>query len=78
VARIRVRAELGIARHMPGGQSETTLDIAERDTVGQILSRLGVPENAVSLILVNREVADAKRTLSDGDEVSLLPFIVGG
>lgn len=78
MAKIRLKAEIGIARHMPGGRSEMTVDVGAGDTVSDVLGRLGVPEQAVSLILVNKSAVKADAVVEDGDEVSLLPFIVGG
>jgi molybdopterin converting factor small subunit len=78
MAKVRIKANLGIARYMPGERTEFDVEIEAPERVGTLLSRLNVPEGAVALILVNQEKADADTALADGDVLSLLPLIVGG
>jgi sulfur carrier protein ThiS len=47
-------------------------------TVGDLLGRLGVPEDVPRLVLVNGRDAEATAALAPGDVVDLLPPLVGG
>jgi molybdopterin converting factor small subunit len=78
MATVRVKANLGIARYMPGEREAFDAEVEAGETVGGFLARLKVPQNAVALMLVNGEKAGPDVALSDGDVLSLLPHIVGG
>ncbi|MHC4598442.1 MAG: MoaD/ThiS family protein [Planctomycetota bacterium] len=78
MAKVKIDAKLGIARYMPGEKGEFDVEIENAEKVGELLARLGVPENAVALVMVNQEKAGLDTPLNDGDVVSLLPLIVGG
>ncbi|MHC4780264.1 MAG: MoaD/ThiS family protein [Planctomycetota bacterium] len=78
MAKVKVEAKLGIARYLPGEQGDTEVEVAAGEKVGELLDRLGVPRNAVALVLVNQEKAEMETALVEGDLVALLPLIVGG
>ncbi|OPY66022.1 MAG: ThiS family protein [Syntrophorhabdus sp. PtaU1.Bin002] len=55
-----------------------TFDLAENTTVGDIVTKLGIPRNEVTLIFVNGRHADRATRLADGDSVALFPPVGGG
>lgn len=55
-----------------------TFDLAENTTVGDIVTKLGIPRNEVTLIFVNGRHADRTTRLADGDSVALFPPVGGG
>ena len=78
MAEIRVKAAGGVTKFMPGQSSEYKTEVAEGTTIGDMLDALGIPRNGPSIILVNRTTASLDTKLNDGDEVHLLPMVVGG
>jgi sulfur carrier protein ThiS len=70
--------------YLPAGAhaNQIALDIAESDTVQQILDRHQLPERLTHLVLINgvfipREERPA-RNLSAGDQLAVWPPIAGG
>ncbi|OPY82221.1 MAG: ThiS family protein [Syntrophorhabdus sp. PtaU1.Bin153] len=55
-----------------------TFDLPEGATVDDIITKLGIPENEVTLIFVNGRRADRATQLADGDSVALFPPVGGG
>lgn len=66
------------------GRDADTIEVAEGETVGQLLERMAqhAPQlkayGASLAIAVNREYAAAAHILRDGDEVAFLPPVSGG
>lgn len=64
------------------GASPVTVDLRDGARVAELLARLGERTPAPPLrgiaVSVNAEYATAEQTLSDGDEVGLLPPVSGG
>lgn len=53
-------------------------DYASGATVSQILSKLNIPENKVSIIFINGRHADLNHELYNNDTVAFFPPIGGG
>ena len=47
-------------------------------TVADLLVQYGIAPRKAHMIVVNRQKADLRKTLSDGDEVRILPLVAGG
>lgn len=62
----------------PGHPFELTLE--EGATVGDLLARLAIPQDAASssILLINGEHARPSQDLKEGDGISILPPICGG
>ena len=64
------------------GSEPFGLDLPDGSTVADLLTRLGVHSPIVEslgiAVSVNAEYAERNRTLSDNDEVGLLPPVSGG
>lgn len=61
-----------------GRDKETTMKIKDGDTVGDIIERLDIDYNYVSISLINGKNLPKETCLKDGDIVSLFPPIGGG
>ena len=77
-ARVKVKAAGGVVKLMPGSEAETSAEVVEGTTVGDLLDALGIPRKGPSIILVNKATAKLDSKLADGDTVHLLPMVVGG
>ncbi len=76
--RVHVKVFAGLRRFAPGGKSPFDLELEPGATVGDLLKRLGIPEDKPKILLVNGRHASLDRELSHGDEVSLFPPVAGG
>ena len=54
------------------------LPVAPGETVGDLLTRFGIPTDEVKLIFVNGVSAPLDRPLADGDRVGVFPPVGGG
>lgn len=52
--------------------------VADGETVGRVMERLGLPETEVKLIFVNGVKAGTGTLLRDGDRLGLFPAVGGG
>ncbi len=66
------------------GTSETTVDLPDGATVGELVQTLrarGAPWDLIPsrpAVAVNRRYADGSHTLGNGDEVAMIPPVAGG
>ena len=61
-----------------GRFGKKTLDFPQASKVRDVLDRLGIPSDEVSILLVNGREAEIGRPLEAGDTVSLFPAVGGG
>jgi len=61
-----------------GHSGEESLDVEPGATVHQVIERLEVPEDRVTLIFVNGRHAEPDLELAEGDAVALFPPVGGG
>lgn len=59
------------------GEAEGRLELPEETTIRKLLQALGIDENDL-IVMVNDRKAEAGRALKDGDQVTIVPFAVGG
>ena len=76
--RVHVKVFAGLRNFAPEGKSPFDLDLEPGATVGDLLERLGIPQEKPKILLVNGRHASLDRELSEGDEVSLFPPVAGG
>jgi len=61
------------------GAPEVTLELPDGARVADALAELrGLADGIPLVMAVNREYADAQRTLGPGDELALIPPVSGG
>ena len=61
-----------------GRKKKYLLELPEGTTILDVLNRLKINEEEVSIILLNGVDGDASRELSNGDVLSLFPPVGGG
>jgi molybdopterin synthase catalytic subunit/molybdopterin converting factor small subunit len=77
MVRVRVRVRLFAGLRESAGWSEREVDGVKR--VGDVWAALGLGDEPPGLLYaVNREYSERDATLSDGDEVALIPPVSGG
>ncbi|MBI1987667.1 MAG: MoaD/ThiS family protein [Nitrospinae bacterium] len=80
--KVAVRLYAQLMDYLPhdtmGHPFELTLE--EGTTIGDLLARLGIPQEAASssILLVNGEHGRPSQGLKEGDGISILPPICGG
>ena len=75
---IKVRLFGGLEAHTSLSAAHDSVPAAGVVTVADLLRAIGLPEDAVGLILVNGFHVKFDGQLVPGDEVSLFPFVGGG
>lgn len=77
---VTVRLHTTLRRETPDGVVDRLqLELPEGATLQSVLDRLGISLKDDSILLVlNGRIADAGATLSQGDEVRLIPAMSGG
>ena len=61
-----------------GTRGRATLSLSEGTSVGQVLDRLGIPQDIPTIILVNGAQKNRDHVLCNGDELTVFPPIAGG
>ncbi len=78
---VEVRLFATLRKHLPDGSSRTSahLDLPAGTSIADVLDRLGIPQAAAFLILVDGLYeADRSRRLEDGCALSIWPPVAGG
>jgi molybdopterin converting factor small subunit len=79
--RIELRLFASLRKKLPPGspRGRCQLDLAEGETVGEMLARLDIPRARAHMILVNgHHDRNFDRRLGEGDVVSVFPPVAGG
>lgn len=74
--KITLKLFVTLSKYLPEDGEE--LKIPEGNTVGTLLSDLGIPEDLVKLIFVNGKLRNTAYRLEDNDRVGLFPPVGGG
>jgi len=54
------------------------IDIQEHSTVGDLLSKLGIPQDEPLLVIVNEYTERKNTLLKEDDTICIFPIIAGG
>jgi hypothetical protein len=66
------------SRRLPDGIHAVALPLTQAATPRHALAELGVPLDAIGLVLVNKQQASLDTALQPGDAVDILPLMGGG
>ena len=69
---------VGILKRHIGGKESCSLEIPTDSSVREALMAVKIPPDEVMAVSVNKEREDKDFSLSEGDEILLIPFIGGG
>jgi len=75
---VHVRLYAELARHVPGGERQKTIELPDGSSVADLLAALAVPEETAIIIGLNGALADRAALLSDGDRLELITQMQGG
>lgn len=75
---VTVELQAYLEQYSPNGQPVFQHTLPEGATVQTLVSRLNVPEELASVIVLNDRSADFDDPLSEGDRVTLIPPLAGG
>ncbi|MBA2273039.1 MAG: MoaD/ThiS family protein [Actinobacteria bacterium] len=69
-----------VREYLPEGSAgnRAEIELADPDTVGDLVDRLGAPRRLIFSLLVDGTRAGMDATLQDGSEVTLMPPFSGG
>jgi molybdopterin converting factor small subunit len=67
-----------VKTHANLGSLNKYLEVKEDIPVRQLLSKIGISEDLVFLIIINGKKSDLDSVLKEGDSLSLFPSIGGG
>lgn len=73
-----IEVELNLMLAELKGSKHIKLDIGKSASLTQLTERLGLSENDVGLLLVNKAWASMDSVIHDGDYVQLYPYLEGG
>jgi len=76
--KISLRLFSTLRRYAPEGQNGPEREVAGGSKVREVMTGLGIPKEAMAVILVNGRLADGDRELCPGDELVLFPPVEGG
>jgi len=74
----RVTLHGTLSRFLPGGQRTTEVELGRPCTAGRLLEELGLPVEALDMLVVNGNRATADTLVREGDLLEAFPFIGGG
>jgi len=73
---IEVKTFATLAKHQPGDGANYPIEPG--DTPADVIRRLGIPADAVKIILINGRSAQPDAKLKEGDRLGLFPAVGGG
>jgi sulfur carrier protein ThiS len=65
-----------LAKYQP--DNAANLPVKPGETIRELMSRRGIPEDQVAIIMLNGKSVEPTAPLSDGDRLGLFPAVGGG
>jgi sulfur carrier protein ThiS len=75
---VKVRLYAELARSLPGGERQRTIELPIGSSVGDLLTALALPPEQGIIVGLNGKLADRSAALSEGDELELMTAMQGG
>jgi sulfur carrier protein ThiS len=78
--KIELHLFASLAEYMPPKAEDGSnfMQTDEGVTINNVLSQLGVPEEAVQIVFVNGIISKVDDVLNDGDRLGVFPAVAGG
>jgi molybdopterin converting factor small subunit len=75
---VTVELKAYLSRYSPDGQATFRQELPDGATVQTLVSRLKLPDEDASVIVLNDRNADLDEELAEGDRVTFIPPLSGG
>ena len=76
--KVRVELQAYLEQYSPNGQDLFDYEIPDDARVLDLVTKLGIPGDLASIIIVGNTNADPSHELKEGDRVTLIPPLAGG
>jgi len=76
--KLRVELQAYLQQYSPNDTDVFDYEMPDGSTTGDLIHKLGVPEDLASVIIVSDTNANASHRLNDGDRITLVPPLAGG
>jgi molybdopterin converting factor small subunit len=76
--RVKVELQAYLEQYSPNGNDLFDYELPEGARVSDLVSKLGMPPDLASVIIVRDTNADPSHALQEGDRVTLIPPLAGG
>lgn len=73
---INLKLSIALVRYYPEGSGP--LKVEKGTTAGSLIRKLGIPDEAVSLIFINGKRVMPDQELAENDQVGFFPLVAGG
>jgi molybdopterin converting factor small subunit len=76
--KVKVELQAYLEQYSPNGDDAFEFELPEGALVRDLVSKLGVPDELASIIIVGNTNADPSHPLKEADTVILIPPLAGG
>lgn len=76
--KITVELQAYLEEYSPVGKSSFEYSVPEGALVSDLISRLGIPEEMATVVIVGQTAARMSDPLHEGDTVTVIPPLAGG
>ncbi|MBC2722478.1 MoaD/ThiS family protein [Desulfosporosinus sp.] len=76
--KVKIQLYAWLEKFTPAGEKIFEIELQLNSTVLDLIAKLNLPAEKVTLIIINGTQQKKKAILRDGDEVKLFPLIAGG
>lgn len=76
--KVKVQLQAYLEQYSPNGSESFDYEVAAGALVSDLTTKLGIPDDLASIIIVGNENTTPQHALKDGDHVILIPPLAGG
>ena len=76
--KVKVELQAYLEQYSPNGNDLFDYEVPEGARVLDLVTKLGIPGDLASIIIVGNTNADPSHALTEGDRVTLIPPLAGG
>ncbi len=76
--KIKVALQAYLEQYSPDGEDTFDCDMPDGALVSDLVTKLGIPGDLASIIIVGNTNATPSHPLAEGDRVTLIPPLAGG
>ena len=76
--KVKVELQAYLEQYSPNGNDLFDYEVPDGARVSDLVSKLGIPTDLASVIIVSDQNADPSHALKEGDRIILIPPLAGG